>query len=258
MTTDDELPKWRTRWHCIAGADRSIRFACVCLGLRAEPKGQALGWRKTQWGPFWRIPLTAYASDHTGLATGVIHGAAAQKASLVSSCALEESRNYACPSLWPTCVNMRALSAFRLTPRSLFTHYYGASLFSRVSLVRWQNTQSRSKSVFYRASGFERGTTKKEVWGIIRRYLRNEEEDDAPEITVLPTCDRDDSSIAIIKFAQHRRPAFLAEVDEKPSGEKVITTKDDDGTIRHIMFDRHFHGFTQLYPTPPNTKIRAE
>jgi hypothetical protein len=161
---------------------------------------------------------------------------------------------------------MRAPSAFRWTPRissvplCQSTHHYGASVFNTVSLVRWQNTQSGTKSVFYRASGFERGTTEKEVWRIVRRYLRNEEEDEAPDITIVPSCDgaRNDSSIAIIKFPKHRRPAFLAEVDEKPSGEKVITTKDEDGTVRHIMFDRHFHGFTQLYPTPTNTKIRAE
>lgn len=160
---------------------------------------------------------------------------------------------------------MKSPFAWRSTLRLLSVrprceNHYGAPEFGTVSLVRWQNTKSKSKSVFYRASGFELGTTSKDVWNIMRRYLRNEEEDEAPEITVLPACasTRKDSSVAIIKFPEHRRPAFLAELDRKPSGGRTMTTRNNNGHVAHITVDRHFHGFTQLYPIPHDTKIRAE
>ncbi|KAH7079953.1 hypothetical protein BKA63DRAFT_231448 [Paraphoma chrysanthemicola] len=161
---------------------------------------------------------------------------------------------------------MRAPYALRLARRfphtcvQRSTHGHGAAFSSSFSLIRWQTTQSSPKSVFYRASGLERGTSREEVWNIIRRQLRNEDEEEVPDITVLPTCDSttEDLSIAIVKYSQHQRPAFLADLDDNSSGQKVISTRDDDGGTRQIVFDRHFHGFTQLYPTADDTKVRAD
>jgi hypothetical protein len=144
--------------------------------------------------------------------------------------------------------------------QSTWFHDASASRSNRCSYVRWQTTEAKSKSVFYRASGFERGTNKKAVWNIIKHHLRKDEEELPVDITVLPTCGstRDDSSIAIIRFPKHRQPDFLAELVDNPLGEKVVTSKTDDGTLRYVVFDRHFHGFTQLYATSNDKPVRAE
>jgi hypothetical protein len=139
---------------------------------------------------------------------------------------------------------------------------YGASSFrsSVLSQVRHNVTEAQSKSVFYRVSGFERGIRREEVWNIIKQQSMNGEHPTQPEITVLPTCDstRTDSSIAIVKYAKNQQPKFLKDIIDKPLGEKVIITTSDNGIRRHIVFDQHFHGFTQLYATRDDRPVRAE
>jgi hypothetical protein len=155
--------------------------------------------------------------------------------------------------------SMRRFSNARILQSTL---RYGASSFrsSVLSQVRHTVTEAQSKSVFYRVSGFERGITREKVWNIIKQQSINGEDPTQPEITVLPTCDstRTDSSIAIVKYAKHQQPEFLQDIIDKPLGEKVILTTSDNGIRRHIVFDQHFHGFTQLYATPDGRPVRAE
>ncbi|KAI0116315.1 hypothetical protein GGR51DRAFT_574646 [Nemania sp. FL0031] len=112
------------------------------------------------------------------------------------------------------------------------------------SLTRSQTTQATSKSVFYRVSGLQRGVSQKEVWSIIKQCLNKDEDEISADVTVLPACDstRDNAAIAI-----------------NPLGEIPVSIPGNDRRISEpIIFDRHFHGFTQLYPTPDDRPVRAD
>ncbi|KAH8719384.1 hypothetical protein GQ44DRAFT_623397 [Phaeosphaeriaceae sp. PMI808] len=144
--------------------------------------------------------------------------------------------------------------------QSGFQHIFRTPSTHRISKVRWQGTKAASKSVFYRASGFGRGISEKDVWRIIKRNLGKDEGKIPADITVLPACDsgRDDSAIAIIKFPSNQQPNFLAELLNDPLGEKIVRYENDNGILGHVVFDRHFHGFTQLYPTSDAEPVRAD
>ncbi|KAI1147078.1 hypothetical protein F4825DRAFT_465998 [Nemania diffusa] len=81
------------------------------------------------------------------------------------------------------------------------------------------------------------------------------------DITILPTCDsnRDNLAIAIVRFPRHQQPEFLADLTQNPLGELSIPVPGNGKKVREsVVFDRHFHGFTQLYPTSNDRPVRAD
>ncbi|KAK0716193.1 hypothetical protein B0H67DRAFT_645841 [Lasiosphaeris hirsuta] len=89
-----------------------------------------------------------------------------------------------------------------------------------------------------------------------------EEPDSRPEIEVLPACVqgfRETSAIAIVKFRSDRHPSFLDSLVRDPLGQLEIPY-DTRGSQEqdNVTFDRHFHGFTQLYPTRPDRPVVAD
>lgn len=128
-------------------------------------------------------------------------------------------------------------------------------------LASSQNIQAASKSVFYRVSGLQPGISQSEVWNIIKKQLNKDEGKILADITILPTCDsnRDNLAIAIVRFPRHQQPEFLADLTQNPLGELSIPVPGNGKKVREsVVFDRHFHGFTQLYPTSNDRPVRAE
>jgi hypothetical protein len=73
------------------------------------------------------------------------------------------------------------------------------------------------------------------------------------KITIVPSCDDEETLVALVYF-KGGVPDFLSELTANPLGDRQIELKDADD----ISFDRHFHGFTQLYETRANSAITAE
>jgi protein SERAC1 len=73
------------------------------------------------------------------------------------------------------------------------------------------------------------------------------------QITIVPTCDDEKTLTALVDFGGGI-PDFLSELTANPLGEWQVEMKDADD----ISFDRHFHGFTQLYNTEEKGTITAE
>jgi len=71
-------------------------------------------------------------------------------------------------------------------------------------------------------------------------------------IACVPSCDSNQTSTALLEF-KGGTPKFLSQLDVNPLGDWQIEMGDED-----INFDRHFFGFTQLYPTAPDQPITAE
>ena len=71
-------------------------------------------------------------------------------------------------------------------------------------------------------------------------------------ITCIPSCDSDQTLSALVEF-KGGNAKFLSELDSDPLGEWQVEMGDED-----INFDRHFFGFTQLYPTAPSQPVTAE
>jgi len=115
------------------------------------------------------------------------------------------------------------------------------------------------KGSYYRASGFPKDTRPKDVFEVIQQQLLDHERQIHPEISVVPGCDHSSSSstVAILKFTA-QRPQFLLTLDEKPLSDVHIQFDSAQSRRGHITFDRHFHGFTQLYPTEEKHAITAE
>lgn len=134
------------------------------------------------------------------------------------------------------------------------------STFQR-SFVSTQTNIARTKPVFYRVSGLGQGTSEKDVSKIIKQYQRKGEERLPTEIEVLPACsdsNKDPSMISIVKFLADEQPAFLTGLDRNPLEDLTVLYKEENGVQRQITFDRHFHGFTQLYNTKDDQQISAE
>ena len=94
---------------------------------------------------------------------------------------------------------------------------------------------------------------------ICNRLINNEREtlSDSFSILVVPSCDNVDSCDAIVDFkAGLPLPLFLSELKQKPL--ESINVQADDNSYDYLTFDCHFHGFTQLYPTPDGKPINAE
>lgn len=73
------------------------------------------------------------------------------------------------------------------------------------------------------------------------------------QITIVPSCDDEETLVALVDFGGGI-PDFLSELTANPLGDWQVEMKDADD----ISFDRHFHGFTQLYNTKAKSAITAE
>lgn len=135
--------------------------------------------------------------------------------------------------------------------RTRFSRYYGEG-----------GSIPAAKNVFYRVSGLPRGAKNDDVRQFIKNNKTPSEADPSPGVEVLPACvqgSRETTSIAIVKFLRDQEPLFLRELARNHLSE--ITLPYEVSGVpgsTNITFDRHFHGFTQLYPTRPGNPILAE
>ena len=68
----------------------------------------------------------------------------------------------------------------------------------------------------------------------------------------MPSCYEEDQAVALVYFSGGV-PDFLSSPATNPEGSWQVEMGDDD-----VTFDRHFFGFTQLYPTEPGREVNAE
>ncbi len=72
-------------------------------------------------------------------------------------------------------------------------------------------------------------------------------------VTIVPACGyRDQSLVGLVDF-EYGLPNFLSYLRANPLGAWGVLIDEDD-----ISFDRHFHGFTQLYNTHETQPVTAE
>jgi hypothetical protein len=85
-------------------------------------------------------------------------------------------------------------------------------------------------------------------------HLLSDDEQQRLEVRIacIPSCDERKTSSALVEF-KGGDPRFLAQLDRDPLGDWQIEMGGED-----INFDRHFFGFTQLYPALPSFTIRLQ
>jgi hypothetical protein len=116
---------------------------------------------------------------------------------------------------------------------------------------------SSSPSTVFRVTGLPLDKAELDVqsklFETIRDLLTQDEEHRAGiTITCIPSCDDDQTSNALLEF-KSGNPKFLLHLDRNPLGNWQMMMGDED-----INIDRHFFGFTQLYPTAPGQPVTAE
>ncbi|KAI9162719.1 putative sterigmatocystin biosynthesis P450 monooxygenase stcS [Paramyrothecium foliicola] len=97
-------------------------------------------------------------------------------------------------------------------------------------------------------------TTKvKHLVETLRQLLTDDERNGFdPRIIIVPSCYDDDETYTAFLFT-NLRLKFLSALDKKPLSDWPVETSKGD-----LNFDRHFHGFTQLYKTPKGKAIVAD
>lgn len=109
------------------------------------------------------------------------------------------------------------------------------------------------RSIVYRVRGLPPQCTPEQLGGILQSQLLEDEIPlFHPKISIIPSCYSDDNSFTAL-LTVDTPPRFLSELNEDPLTDWPIETEDGD-----ISFDRHFHGFTQMYTTPKDKPIIAE
>jgi protein SERAC1 len=116
---------------------------------------------------------------------------------------------------------------------------------------------SSRKSTVFRVTGLPIHTPEPEVRSILAETIHGlltEDERRQVEATVacIPTCDGSPTSSALVDF-KGGIPEFLSQLKDNPLGDWQVEMGDDD-----INFDRHFFGFTQLYPIGLGHPVTAE
>jgi hypothetical protein len=71
-------------------------------------------------------------------------------------------------------------------------------------------------------------------------------------VSAIPSCDDTQTSAGLVDF-KNGVPIFLNHLETNPLEEWSVETADGD-----INFDKHFFGFTQLYPTESRHPVIAE
>jgi hypothetical protein len=116
---------------------------------------------------------------------------------------------------------------------------------------------SAPKSTVFRVAGLPTDKAETDVLLTLTNTIRGlMTEDELKNIhfqTIgIPSCDGSDTSNALLDF-KGGTPEFLSLLEREPLQDYQVEMGDVD-----INFDRHFFGFTQLYPTSPNHRVTAE
>ena len=116
---------------------------------------------------------------------------------------------------------------------------------------------SSSPSTVFRVTGLPLDKAeldiKSKLFETIRDVLTEDEQQRVGmTVTCIPSCDGDQTSNALLEF-KGGIPKFLLHLDRNPLGDWQVVMGDED-----INIDRHFFGFTQLYPTAPGQPVTAE
>ncbi|RDW56402.1 hypothetical protein BP5796_13224 [Coleophoma crateriformis] len=116
---------------------------------------------------------------------------------------------------------------------------------------------SSRRTTVFRVTGLPIGKAEGESQSIlaetIQEQLTEEEKQRIKlEIACIPACDQSQTLCALVEF-KNGNPSFLSTLDSKSLGAWQVDMGDED-----ISFDRHFFGFTQLYPTAPDLPVTAD
>ncbi|KAH8747562.1 hypothetical protein BGZ57DRAFT_169214 [Hyaloscypha finlandica] len=116
---------------------------------------------------------------------------------------------------------------------------------------------SSRKSTVFRVTGLPLDKPESEprstLEETIRSLLTEDERQYEVAITCIPMCDGSQTrSAALVEF-KGGDPKFLSQLEHNPLGGWQVKMGDDV-----VNFDRHFFGFTQLYPTTPGHPITAD
>jgi protein SERAC1 len=113
------------------------------------------------------------------------------------------------------------------------------------------------KPTVFRVTGLPADKTELEVQSILVDAIKglltqDERQQPEPKIGCVPSCDGSQTSTALVEFL-NGTPQFLSQLAHDPLSDWQIELGDVD-----ISFDRHFFGFTQLYPTAAGHPVTAE
>ncbi|KAH8682822.1 hypothetical protein BGZ60DRAFT_205902 [Tricladium varicosporioides] len=112
------------------------------------------------------------------------------------------------------------------------------------------------KSTIFRVTGLPLDKPESEVQSTLAETIRGLFTDDEQQyevaIACTPTCDGSQTLSALVEF-KGGNPKFLSQLEYDPLSDWQVEMGDDD-----INFDRHFFGFTQLYPTTLGHLVTAD
>jgi hypothetical protein len=115
---------------------------------------------------------------------------------------------------------------------------------------------SSTRSTIFRVTGLpcdEAVDVKSALAKTVQDLLTEDEKERLQvEIECIPACDESPTSNALIEF-KGGNPGFLSALDHNPLGDWQVEMGDED-----INIDRHFFGFTQMYPTASDRPVTAE
>ena len=107
--------------------------------------------------------------------------------------------------------------------------------------------------VVYRIRGLPPHCTEDEAREVIETLLDDDEKDVLHHrLSLIPSCYHGDDTCGAL-LTTVTSPRFLAELDKNPLIDWPVESRYGD-----LNFDRHFHGFTQLYQTERDREITAE
>lgn len=114
-----------------------------------------------------------------------------------------------------------------------------------------------SKSKVFRVTGLPVDKAAAEISITLTDMIREQLTEDGQQnlkvkVNWIPSCDESGTSSALLEFTGGS-PTFLSELDSDPLQDWQMEMGDVD-----INFDRHFFGFTQLYPNDPGHAVTAE
>lgn len=115
---------------------------------------------------------------------------------------------------------------------------------------------TKKRATVYRVRGLPRGCTDQQLLSALRPHLdEDEKEAFQPKISIIPSCYDDDDTVAALLKVENA-PRFLDELSLDPLKDWQVEVDLPD--TDDINIDRHFHGFTQLYPTPDGQSITVD
>ncbi|VUC37223.1 unnamed protein product [Clonostachys rosea] len=115
----------------------------------------------------------------------------------------------------------------------------------------------RRRNVVYRLRGLPLNVSDTEAADALATLLSDDERQFIhPKIRLVPSCYRDDPTTTAF-VTLDSTPSFLAELDKEPLEDWQEEVEIGDEVL-DINFDRHFHGFTQLYRTKPDILVKAD